>query len=158
METNLCLQSSKTVKPGATRPSITRTVMAEMRRLASVHFVENKAANEAKGKADRARKALFAAMSETGTERFNLDVETPEGTIDLVAYIATPSGERADPRLLYNLMNCAADPQALEKFLDIINVTKDSIVKELGTAAYTKIAVAKEGQPNVSVVTPNKVK
>lgn len=126
-------------------PQTAPAVPTEVQRLATTYFSANVEANAQKAKADKARKALLKAMTESGLTSADIDMLGVAGAmIPLQAVIATPDREEIDVALLRKQVTD-------DVFMKIVSATKTAVTEHAGSAVVTTCTVVSEGTTNVTV-------
>lgn len=117
----------------------------EFKALAKEFYLENKAMNAAKKKAEAARKKLFKGMREANITSFPFTIVTESGKVSLVSAIT--SGRSS------TVMDTEAIYRALDEktFLKIATISKKSAQDECGTDFVEQYSSVQPGTPNVSV-------
>jgi len=120
-------------------------VPVEIRNLAKEVFVQNNAANEAKGLHDKARKSLLGKMKDTAIKAFTFQFTGKDGKrLSVDVKIATPEVNYIDVETLRKLVTP-------EQFIKIVTASKAAVEAEVGSVIATQASRTKAGTENVSV-------
>lgn len=135
-------------------PGSNSKVSSDMKLHAEAYYTQNRAANEARGVADKNRKILFKEMKAAGVESFNLDIPQAGGMTVLDVAIETPTKLYMDPAVLFVVMGCDKDRKKIPAFLELVSVTKAAIVEQLGSAIALRCEKDGFGKEDVFVKVP----
>ena len=119
-------------------------VTSEMKLLAAEYHRENNKANKAKAKADKARKALYSKMKESGIKSFDLITSIEGVDVRLETEVASPPREHICVTKLSKIVSS-------KQLLEIISASKKSVIEKAGTDVATRCSVSGFGTENVSV-------
>lgn len=139
-------------EPGAAPIGHNSRVTQDMKDKARVFFIENREANAHTSVAGKARKELLKLMLDNGVKDFELAIqETGKTPYTVDVEVAAPKGEMVDVVALWKVMNCGKITPEIEKFLAVVSATKKSVEENVGKAVYTRCAIEKIGDENVTV-------
>lgn len=141
----------KTIEKKASRKITSTAVKAvptELTALAVEHYVENKKANAASGKSNKARAALYGGMKNEGFAAFDVTTNIDGKPVILHAEIGAGSQEKVDSEKLFALYKSGRIKEA--DFIATISATK-AAVESLGKDIFAQCAMSVTLAENVTV-------
>lgn len=122
------------------------TIPTELKQLAREFYLENKAANEAKRKAETARKKLFKAMTDQGHKSFDFQTTQGDSRVTLQAEIKAGRATTViDTKKLRELVDND------DAFMECVSATKTTVDKLFGSAMTDRVGEVKAGKEAVYV-------
>lgn len=125
---------------------------------AQTFYVQNKITNEAKGKADKARKSLFAALSRLGINTLDVPANIDGQATMLVATVAAKPGSYIDVAVLLSVLfptvKAAVDALPGESqtlFYALLSASKGNTEDKAGKTVAAQAEKTKMGEPNAQV-------
>lgn len=128
-------------------PEKAPAISPALKTMARTFYLENAAMNEAKGKAEKRRSVLFAAMEEAGLPAFDFATTNAKGDpIRLQAAVGSPDTVEVN-------LQGIIDEVGVEPFLEMVTVSKKSVVDVAGEEVWRKVSstVVGGGKRNVTV-------
>jgi hypothetical protein len=130
--------------PTAVTVEPAKTIPPAWFQLATDFFTDNKTANSARGRADKARKALYAAMKAAGVKSFSFPNNIDQKDVTLDVAIEIPQGSFIHVPTLLELVG-------QEKFLEIVTASQKAVDDAVGKNISVQCLRTGPGTENVKV-------
>jgi hypothetical protein len=119
-------------------------ITPEMKRLVVEFHTNNKAANAAAAKAEKAREALYKLMKDSGVEEFQTETTTEAGMLVLNSKLKTLTRKVIDVVELSKLVST-------EMFIQIVSATQKAVTDKAGTDIAVRCSKDVQGTENVEI-------
>jgi hypothetical protein len=140
------MATTRTRKARGVAPQVAPTeTPLELQTLAVEHYTNNSQMNACKGRAEKARKLLFAKMTDSGIKSFDLATNI-DGKPVLLEAIVAPSNSRTTVDIDKLRKTVSA-----EDFYAIVSATAKAVVDVAGKDVLARCSTIEPGTNNVTV-------